>query len=261
MTVQAQSTRPCLELLKPKAQAGRIDLVRGHYEIGRGDDVAIRIDADNTISRVHAVLVERDGLFYLIAKGKHGTWVNRKKLAPETEARLEDGDSIKLAKKVRLKFHASTPEARSGESAQRQESSGKATARPKMNRTVLVLIGMSWLLLLVAMVLKASGTFDGGAEHDRATIPAVLDGFDETGALRPGADADTAAGSVISDLAALPLESRKMILRELNNFEINSRKANLDETAQNLAELQAKVPANSANLARFILDLSNSLAE
>jgi hypothetical protein len=69
--------------------------------IGRSPDCGIFLD-DVTVSRKHAVLVERDGGFAIEDQGSlNGTFVNRSRI--EGEQRLSDGDEVQIGK-YRLTF-------------------------------------------------------------------------------------------------------------------------------------------------------------
>ena len=68
--------------------------------IGRSPDCGIFLD-DVTVSRRHAVLVARDGGFFIEDQSSlNGTFVNRKRVE---SARLEDGDELQIGK-YRLTF-------------------------------------------------------------------------------------------------------------------------------------------------------------
>ena len=68
--------------------------------IGRSPDCEIFLD-DVTVSRRHAVLVERDGAWLIEDQGSlNGTFVNRRRVE---SAALEDGDEIQIGK-YRLTF-------------------------------------------------------------------------------------------------------------------------------------------------------------
>ncbi|MDQ3874166.1 MAG: FHA domain-containing protein [Actinomycetota bacterium] len=68
--------------------------------IGRSPDCDIFLD-DVTVSRKHAVLLERDGVFVIEDQGSlNGTFVNRKRIE---SAELEDGDELQIGK-YRLTF-------------------------------------------------------------------------------------------------------------------------------------------------------------
>jgi hypothetical protein len=68
--------------------------------IGRSPECEIFLD-DVTVSRNHAVLVERDGKFYVEDGGSlNGTFVNRKRI---DSAELENGDELQIGK-YRLTF-------------------------------------------------------------------------------------------------------------------------------------------------------------
>ena len=63
--------------------------------IGRSPDCDIFLD-DVTVSRNHAVLVEREGQFYVEDQGSlNGTFVNRHRI---DSARLENGDELQVGK-------------------------------------------------------------------------------------------------------------------------------------------------------------------
>jgi hypothetical protein len=63
--------------------------------IGRSPECGIFLD-DVTVSRKHAVLVARDGGFFIEDQGSlNGTFVNRKRVEA---AQLEDGDEVQIGK-------------------------------------------------------------------------------------------------------------------------------------------------------------------
>jgi hypothetical protein len=68
--------------------------------IGRSPDCEIFLD-DVTVSRNHAVLIERDGGFFVEDQGSlNGTFVNRRRIDGQ---RLENGDELQIGK-YRLTF-------------------------------------------------------------------------------------------------------------------------------------------------------------
>jgi FHA domain-containing protein/zinc ribbon protein len=70
--------------------------------IGRSPDCGIFLD-DVTVSRRHAVLVERDGRYVIEDQGSlNGTFVNRRRIE---SAELADGDEVQIGK-YRLTFLA-----------------------------------------------------------------------------------------------------------------------------------------------------------
>jgi hypothetical protein len=72
----------------------------GRTRIGRSPDCDIFLD-DVTVSRNHAVLVEREGRFFVEDEGSlNGTFVNRKRI---DSAELENGDELQIGK-YRLTF-------------------------------------------------------------------------------------------------------------------------------------------------------------
>ena len=63
--------------------------------IGRSPDCGVFLD-DVTVSRRHAVLVQRSGRWYIEDQGSlNGTFVNRKRVE---SAELEDGDELQIGK-------------------------------------------------------------------------------------------------------------------------------------------------------------------
>jgi pSer/pThr/pTyr-binding forkhead associated (FHA) protein len=69
-------------------------------QIGRSPDCDIFLD-DVTVSRKHAVLIERDGSFVIQDEGSlNGTFLNRKRIE---SAEVEDGDELQIGK-YRLTF-------------------------------------------------------------------------------------------------------------------------------------------------------------
>jgi hypothetical protein len=68
--------------------------------IGRSPDCDIFLD-DVTVSRRHAVLVQRDGDFFIEDQGSlNGTFLNRERIE---SSRIEDGDELQIGK-YRLTF-------------------------------------------------------------------------------------------------------------------------------------------------------------
>jgi len=71
--------------------------------IGRSPECDIFLD-DVTVSRQHAVLVERDGAFFIEDQGSlNGTFVNRRRI--DSTAQLDNGDELQIGK-YRLSFLA-----------------------------------------------------------------------------------------------------------------------------------------------------------
>jgi hypothetical protein len=67
----------------------------GSTTIGRSPDCGIFLD-DVTVSRRHAVLLQRDGSIFIEDQGSlNGTFVNRKRVE---SAQLEDGDEVQIGK-------------------------------------------------------------------------------------------------------------------------------------------------------------------
>jgi hypothetical protein len=87
---------PALVVRAGGGRAGETFLPAGERtRIGRSPDCDIFLD-DVTVSRNHAVLVEREGAFYVEDQGSlNGTFVNRHRI---DSARLENGDEVQVGK-------------------------------------------------------------------------------------------------------------------------------------------------------------------
>jgi pSer/pThr/pTyr-binding forkhead associated (FHA) protein len=93
-------TGPALVVRSGGGRAGETFHPEGETSIGRSPDCGIFLD-DVTVSRKHAVIVERDGGFFAEDQGSlNGTFVNRKRVE---SAQLEDGDELQIGK-YRLTF-------------------------------------------------------------------------------------------------------------------------------------------------------------
>jgi hypothetical protein len=93
---------PALVVRSGGGRAGEQFTPRGERTtIGRSPDCDIFLD-DVTVSRKHAVLVERDGVFEIEDQGSlNGTFVNRERI--DSPKRLETGDELQIGK-YRLSF-------------------------------------------------------------------------------------------------------------------------------------------------------------
>ena len=93
---------PALVVRSGGGRAGEHFMPEGEQTtIGRSPDCDIFLD-DVTVSRRHAVLVERDGGFFIEDQGSlNGTFVNRRRI--EAPTRLENGDELQIGK-YRLSF-------------------------------------------------------------------------------------------------------------------------------------------------------------
>jgi hypothetical protein len=87
---------PALVVRTGGGRAGESFLPAGERtRIGRSPDCEIFLD-DVTVSRNHAVLVERDGAFYAEDEGSlNGTFVNRRRI---DSVKLENGDELQIGK-------------------------------------------------------------------------------------------------------------------------------------------------------------------
>jgi hypothetical protein len=91
---------PALVVRSGGGRAGEMFPLDGETTIGRSPDCGIFLD-DVTVSRKHAVLVERDKAFFIEDQGSlNGTFVNRKRVE---SAQLDDGDELQVGK-YRLSF-------------------------------------------------------------------------------------------------------------------------------------------------------------
>jgi FHA domain/zinc-ribbon domain len=93
---------PALVVRSGGGRAGEMFPLDGETTVGRSPDCGIFLD-DVTVSRKHAILVERDGNFFIEDQGSlNGTFVNRKRVE---SAQLEDGDELQVGK-YRLTYFA-----------------------------------------------------------------------------------------------------------------------------------------------------------
>ena len=92
---------PALVVRSGGGRAGEVFNPQGERTtVGRSPDCGIFLD-DVTVSRRHAVLVARDGEYYIEDLGSlNGTYVNRRRIE---SARLDDGDELQIGK-YRLTF-------------------------------------------------------------------------------------------------------------------------------------------------------------
>jgi hypothetical protein len=88
---------PALVVRSGGGRAGEHFMPKGERTtIGRSPDCDIFLD-DVTVSRRHAVLVEREGRFLIEDQGSlNGTFLNRKRI--EAPAALSDGDELQVGK-------------------------------------------------------------------------------------------------------------------------------------------------------------------
>jgi hypothetical protein len=93
---------PALVVRAGGGRAGEHFTPRGERTtIGRSPDCDIFLD-DVTVSRRHAVLVVREGEFYVEDQGSlNGTFLNRQRI--DSSRRIEDGDELQIGK-YRLTF-------------------------------------------------------------------------------------------------------------------------------------------------------------
>lgn len=88
--------RPAGRVAQIEWERGVLQLMEGENVIGRGEEVAVRIDVDG-VSRRHARIVADGGRFTLEDLGsKNGTYLREQRL--EGPAALEDGDAFRLGR-------------------------------------------------------------------------------------------------------------------------------------------------------------------
>jgi hypothetical protein len=92
---------PALVVRSGGGRAGEHFAPQGdHTSIGRSPDCDIFLD-DVTVSRRHALLIERGGDFFIEDQGSlNGTFLNRRRIE---SSRLDDGDELQIGK-YRLTF-------------------------------------------------------------------------------------------------------------------------------------------------------------
>ncbi len=104
--VEAEDVRAHGPALVIRAGGGRVGesfpIAGERMSIGRRPDSDVFLD-DVTVSRDHALLIERAGQWHLDDCGSlNGTYVNRERIESQ---RLEEGDEVQIGK-YKLTFHA-----------------------------------------------------------------------------------------------------------------------------------------------------------
>ncbi len=79
-----------------------ISLKQDRIKLGRSETMAdYQLLGNSSIGRVHAMVLNRDEKYYIVDNNsKNGTFLNSKKLDPDSEYELADGDSIRLANEM-----------------------------------------------------------------------------------------------------------------------------------------------------------------
>lgn len=101
----------------PSMIGQQFDLLHSQTTLGRKADNDIIFPKDSPVSRHHAVIEERGGSLYLseveesdetghAKRPTYGTFVNEREVSGQA-IQLQNGDEIRLGKRVRLKFEAS----------------------------------------------------------------------------------------------------------------------------------------------------------
>ncbi|HWY17423.1 MAG TPA: FHA domain-containing protein [Solirubrobacteraceae bacterium] len=101
--VQGSAHGPALVIRTGGGRVGESFLLAGErMSIGRRPDSDVFLD-DVTVSRDHALLIERSGHWHLDDCGSlNGTYVNRERIESQ---RLQEGDEVQIGK-YKLTFHA-----------------------------------------------------------------------------------------------------------------------------------------------------------
>jgi DNA-binding winged helix-turn-helix (wHTH) protein len=95
-TEEQNKRRPARAVAQIEWEGGVLRVMEGENVIGRGEEVAVRIDVDG-VSRRHARIVADGGRFTLEDLGsKNGTYFREQKL--KGPAALEDGDAFRLGR-------------------------------------------------------------------------------------------------------------------------------------------------------------------
>lgn len=105
-------------------QGRRIEITKTVTKLGRKADNDVMFPKDSPISRYHAVIEERDNILYLsevmstddsgrVKRPTYGTFVNNQPV--DDMVPLKDGDEIRLAKRVRLRFESVLSDQSSGD--------------------------------------------------------------------------------------------------------------------------------------------------
>jgi DNA-binding winged helix-turn-helix (wHTH) protein len=102
-TEEESGLRPQRAVAQIEWDRNVLPLMEGENVIGRGEEVAARIDVEG-VSRRHARIVADDGRFTLEDLGsKNGTYLREQRLAGP--AALEDGDTFRLGRTVVVFSH------------------------------------------------------------------------------------------------------------------------------------------------------------
>ena len=83
------------------------ELTEGEYLIGASSEADIQlVDPEEYISRKHAKLIVRDGEIFIIDQdSRNGTFINNRRIEPNTEDKIELSDKVSLADTM-LEFEA-----------------------------------------------------------------------------------------------------------------------------------------------------------
>lgn len=85
----------------------KINITKPEFSVGKSQNADYTVKGNNTISRVHVVIIYKDGRYYAVDNhSSNHTYVNEKMLEPDTMYELRDGDKVVLSSEV-FTFHRS----------------------------------------------------------------------------------------------------------------------------------------------------------
>ena len=83
----------------------RIEITKPEFSLGKSQNADYTVRGNNTISRVHIVVIFKDGDYYIVDNhSSNHTYVNETTLEPDTLYILRDGDRVVLSTEV-FRFH------------------------------------------------------------------------------------------------------------------------------------------------------------
>ncbi len=137
---------------------------------GRGSDATVRF-ADDGLSRLHATVYrEGDRVWIVDENSSNGTFVNGQKAAPAGTP-LRNGDEIRignhtvLSVHMRMKQEATAPAVMAASAAATARSTTVSTGAPSaVNLVAIVMIGLAFMVVSVAVVFVGYKVFAGGTE-------------------------------------------------------------------------------------------------
>ena len=137
---------------------------------GRGSDATMRF-ADDGLSRLHATVYrEGDRVWIVDENSSNGTFVNGQKAAPAGTP-LRNGDEVRIGNHTVLSVHMRMKQEATAHAV--MAANAAATARPTtvssggpstVNLVAVVMIGLAFMVVSVAVVFVGYKVFAGGTE-------------------------------------------------------------------------------------------------